>query len=588
MKNSRVRVVARLTFLCWFLFFERAALAQSFSDSFVGRQLLTGTSALITGSNTNATVESFEPQHAGKIGGHSVWISWLAPDDGLVTLSTTNSVFDTLLAVYTLEPGNDPPMQRLQEVAANDDYGTSTISYLQFGANSNQTYQIAVDGFNGLTGDISLQFNFISSTNLQPTVLVRPGDSSLRIGDPLILTIGIVPVESMNLQWYLNGNPLDPTNNNPTLVIPSLQDTNLGFYSVELQLDDDSFFSTPVEIQVNSEGQTNVLARYKIADAAQSGLTQSNSTFAASIRTSSFRAVPAAFTPTPSSSTVVLGYNGTQIFNTTNAIFDTNAPTICGATGGAPYWFSYQAPTNGIMTVDTSGSSFNTLLGVFTYNGTLTSYTNLISVTCDITSGSNGLPSMVQFQTQTSRNYFIVLDGVNGARGIAHLNYALSTGLSPQPPLIASQPRSLVVFQKTPVALSTVARGTAPFAYQWWRSNLKLPQQTNASLLLYNPQSQDSGTYAVVVTNSSGTVTSSPAIVSVISAPLTTLNVASNWFISAFPGTRGFQYSVDSSGSTSIGSWLHLTNAFPDYGGIIWLTNVMKNNNSMFLRVHSP
>ena len=104
---------------------------QDFSDSFAGRELLTGASEFVTGSNTLATVETFEPKHAEKIGGHSVWISWLAPDSGLVTLNTAGSTFDTLLAVYTLDPGNDPPLERLEEIASNDDNGLAKTSLLQ-------------------------------------------------------------------------------------------------------------------------------------------------------------------------------------------------------------------------------------------------------------------------------------------------------------------------------------------------------------------------------------------------------------------------------------------------------------------------
>ena len=121
------------------------AWSQTFTDRFADRQLLTSAAATVTGSNTNATVEPGEPRHAGKVGGHSLWISWQAPGNGLVTLSTAGSSFDTLLAAYRLEPGDDPPLQRLEPVAADDDYGGQVTSQVSFGANAGQTYQIAVD-----------------------------------------------------------------------------------------------------------------------------------------------------------------------------------------------------------------------------------------------------------------------------------------------------------------------------------------------------------------------------------------------------------------------------------------------------------
>ena len=545
-------------------FAGRSAFGQTFTDMFADRQSVTGSALFIYGSNVNATVEPLEPLHAGKVGCHSVWMSWTAPNNGLLMLTTAGSGFDTLLGVYTLRQGTNNPMSRLREVAADDDDNSSYAlsSSLSFGATSNQTYEIAVDGFNGATGNLSLQLTFLSSTNLQPTVLRRPGDQALRIGDPLILSIGIVRVHDMNLTWYLNGNPITDDSASPTLVIPSLQRTNLGFYTVKLQLEDDNFRSTPVEVQVNSEGDQSVLARYKAADADQSGLRRGHGG-------------------------VTLGYNGTQIFNTTNSIRDTNAPSICGAAGGAPYWFAYQAPTNGIMTVDTTGSSFPTLLGVFTYDGTFTNYLQLIAVTCDITNGPNGLPTQIDYVTDNGRNYFIVVDGVNGARGIAHLNYSLTPGFPPLAPLISTQPQSLTVSKQTDVAMSVVAGGTPPMAYQWFLNGSPLKNQTNASLLFGNPRTQDTGAYTVVVTNAVGAVTSSPAWMNVITGPITQVNVASNWMIAGFPAARGYQYVADCCLSGPSSGWYPWTNAFADYGGIVWLTNVI-DKDALFLRVHSP
>jgi hypothetical protein len=547
-----------------------STLAQSFSDMFAGSQLFTGAAATLTGSNINASVEPGEPRHADKIGGHSVWISWQAPANGLVTLSTAGSSFDTLLAVYVLEPGNGSPFPRLEAVAEDDDYGGQETSYVQFGTTANQIYQIAVDGFNGATGNISFQLNFLSSSNLQPTVVSRTGDQALRLGDPLILTLGVIPTTAqLDLQWYLNGNRISDASE-PTLLIPSLQRTNLGLYSLRFELNDDSFFSSTIEIQVNSEGQNQVLARNKIADAALSGLTPNA-------------------TQSGLSGGVVLGYNGTQIFNTTNAVVDTNAPLVCGVPPGAAYWFSYQAPTNGIMTIDTGNSSFATLLAVFTYTGVLTSYTNLVPVACDNNSGGTGTnTSQVSFVTTNGGNYFIVVGGVNGARGIAHLNYSLSAGLPPTPPVLTSSPLPLLASANTAVAFSAVAGGTAPLSYQWWKNNSRLRQQTNASLLFAQPASQDTANYFVVVTNMAGAVTSAPASLTVIGSAVVNLNAASNTLVSAFPGIRGYQYSVDYTAGLAAGVWVHFTNAFPDYGGLIWVTNSTASFGSLLLRVHTP
>jgi len=531
---------------------------------FANRQVLTNVlSATITGSNTNATIEPGEPLHANKIGGHSLWIAWTAPADGLVTLNTAGSTFDTLLATYILDPGR-PVLSRLENIAANDDSGGQETSFLQFGANAGQTYQIAVDGFNGATGDVLLQLSFLASSNLQPTIIGVPADQSLRLGDPLILTINFLPSPNLQFRWFLNGSPVagqDDDSISPTLVIPSLQATNLGFYALKFYLNDDSFFSSSIEIQVNSEGLPKVLAHNKIADAALSGL----------------------------SGGVVLGYNGTQIFNTTNAIVDPNAPQICSVPPGAAYWFSYQAPSSGLMSIDTTNSAFPTLLAVFTYNGPLVSYTNLILVACDNNNGGTGTNfSAVQFPVVAGTNYFIVVGGVNGARGVAHLNYQLTAGVPPIPPALSAQPQSMIVATQTAVMMSVVPTGTGPFFYQWRKNNNVIRQQTNATLLFRSPQSSDGASYSVVVTNYSGAVTSAPALLNVMSTPVIQYDPVSQSLISGFPAIRGFQYSVDYCTNPVWLGWFHWTNAFPDYGGVIWLTNYPASSGFQLQNVHTP
>jgi len=67
-------------------------------------------------------------------------------------VSTLGSDFDTLLAVYT-----GASITSLTPIASSDDAQTRTRgSRVQFTAIASTTYQIAVDGFNGDSGDIRL------------------------------------------------------------------------------------------------------------------------------------------------------------------------------------------------------------------------------------------------------------------------------------------------------------------------------------------------------------------------------------------------------------------------------------------------
>ena len=76
-----------------------------------------------------------------------MWLTWVAPANGIVTFRTTGSSFDTLLAVYT---GNT--LGTLQAVASDDDSGGFFTSAVSFNAAADTPYQIAVDGLGGARG----------------------------------------------------------------------------------------------------------------------------------------------------------------------------------------------------------------------------------------------------------------------------------------------------------------------------------------------------------------------------------------------------------------------------------------------------
>jgi hypothetical protein len=98
--------------------------------------------------------------------------------------------------------------------------------------------------------------------------------------------------------------------------------------------------------------------------------------------------------------------------------------------GGASYWLSYTAPENGVLTLTTDGSSFDTVLAVYRDNGTGSGYASLVSVACDNNSGADGRDSRVVFNVARQSTYYIAIDGVNGATGTAYLKYNLNTAPS--------------------------------------------------------------------------------------------------------------------------------------------------------------
>ena len=124
---------------------------------------------------------------------------------------------------------------------------------------------------------------------------------------------------------------------------------------------------------------------------------------------------------------------------------------------------------------------------------------------------------------------------VNGFRGtideVAIFDKALSAAQIRQifaaaevPPIILAQPQAPPppVYEGMMLSLSVVAdeaSSASPLGYQWTKNGNPLPGQTMAKLMVSSLVTNDSGSYAVVVTNTFGAITSSVVALTVLSGP---------------------------------------------------------------------
>jgi pectin methylesterase-like acyl-CoA thioesterase len=147
--------------------------------------------------------------------------------------------------------------------------------------------------------------------------------------------------------------------------------------------------------------------------------------------------------------------------------------------------------------------------------------------------------------------------------------YGWSPALSPN---ITSQPTNETVNANQPAGFSISATGIPDPTYQWLKNGTNLNGQTSATLAIPNASGFDIGSYEVVVSNGSGSVTSSVVTLNVIpptssptlSAPSVVSGGNVQFTISGAPGSAGFGYRVWASTNIALSpissTWTLLTN----------------------------
>lgn len=446
------------------LLFPQAGRAQPSNDAFANGQSLGGSTGSATGNNFGATKESGEPNHAGNSGGHSVWYRWTASSSTPVTIDTVGSNFDTLLGVYT-----GGSVSSLTTIASNDDIGGNNLSSrVSFTPVAGTTYQIAVDGWGGATGTITLNWNQ-SAQNLPDLIIWGPA-ASPRIATVTFSSSSCAVVEGMvqagtrkllrfstqtrnqgTADLYLGNPATNPQfvyapchghyhfNNYCTYRLlgsdgqPAATGLKIGFCLLDtirwspnapssakytcgnqgiqkgwgdvydssldgqwIDITDVPDGNYTLEMEVNPQrtlaesNYDNNITRIPITLGSAG---PANDNFAAAQGLSG-------------SSASVSGAN-------VNATEETGEPNHAGNAGGHSVWYFWTAPSSRTVTVDTVGSSFNTLLAVYT--GSSVSSLTTVASNDDISSTIN--QSRVAFAPVAGTTYRIAVDGKSGATG---------------------------------------------------------------------------------------------------------------------------------------------------------------------------
>lgn len=264
-----------------------------------------------------------------------------------------------------------------------------------------------------------------------PAITSQPQGITVTNTSPVTFTVRAADDNPITYQWYLNTSTLLNTQTNPTLSFASATTSDDGAYTVVVSDGIGSVTSSPAILTVVNPGSAPTI------------------------------------TQQPQDYIATNGYSATF----------TNV-----ASGTAPLYYQWY---------------FNT-------NTPLAGATNPVLVLTSVTTGQGGYYSVVVTNLYGSATSSAALLTVKTITGIA--------------PTITQQPQDFTVTNGYDASFTNTATGSDPLSYQWYfNTNTLLPDATNAILVVTSVTTAQAGYYTVAVGNSFGSVTSSPAKLTVIS-----------------------------------------------------------------------
>ena len=369
-------------------------------DNFLEAVHLSEASGEYRGTSVGATSETDEPPHGDRAASASVWMKWRAQGSGIATFNTKGSNFDTTLAVYSGET-----LEALQVRAADADLGGYLTSKVRFNAIEDQVYSVVVDGFNGATGDVVLNWQLEVTTAVLPVITVQPQPTTGVVGltAEFIVTLE-VETGDIGYAWYKDEQLL-AGETAKRLVFDEVAMSDAGVYAVQVTSGAESVMSDAAQLVIQFEEnapETEVNTKLDLGSFLTPGPVGGDTgdkeievifggpdllpRLIAKLR--NIEKKPGEFS-----------FSGATVYTTTGAAKDPGEPNHAGNTGGASAWTTFTPTEEGTAKLSTENSDFDTVLAIYKV-GTGSGWDALEEVASDDNGGGDGEDSEVVFDVE--------------------------------------------------------------------------------------------------------------------------------------------------------------------------------------------
>ena len=541
---------------------------------------------------------------------HTTPLASLADNGAVYTLTVSNSVGTVTSNDATLSVNAAPVIATQpasQSVAAGQTvsfgvvaFGSGTLSYqwskngtvISGATTKSYTTPATTSAYNGAvyTVTVSNAYGTVSSSNATltvisgPTVTTHPTNQTVTEGEGQTASFSVVAsgTAPITYQWRKNGIHISGATSSMYTTPAASSADNGAVYSVVVSNSAGTATSNNATLTVNSGPRINTQPASQTVNAGQ---------------TVSFGVT--------AWGTGALSYqwskNGTDISGATSSSYTTPATT--SADNGAVYAalvnnaYGWVYSSNATLTVITAPTVSTQPSSQTVTAGQTASFSVVASGTAPFTyqwrkNGSNivGATSSTYTTPVTSSAdngalYSVVVGNNAGTATSSNANLTVNHS-----PIISIQPGSQTVNAGQTASFGVVATGSATFTYQWTKNGSNISGATASTYTTPATSSADNGAvYRVTVSNAHGTVTSSNATLTVITAPTVstqpsdqtvTAGQTASFSVSA-SGTAPFTYQWRKNGSNISGAtsstYTTPVTSFADHGAVY---SVVVGNNA--------
>lgn len=361
------------------------------NDDFSNATRVPAAGGVFSVANKLATLEAAEPMHGrAPAPAASVWWQWSPANRTRAIVDSAGSSFDTVLAVYT-----NATLQTLREVASVDDSDQKKQGYVIFDAVPGVDYFIAVAGYSARDlGTVHLRVQPFGAPDERPP--------EVAIVSPLS---GFTLIDPASSRVVIAGTAFDPEPDasgveevlvrvNSNLASRAFGTTKWASTNL-LEVGENSIQVVAVDFSRNISPAHALTLYYR-------PLLTPNDLFADSIE--------------------LVGRQGNAKADNSGATVEFGEPLSTRGTEGKSVWWHYRPTSDGLLTLSTEGSSFDTFMALYT--GNRVTNLNWIAENDDAHLGVSF--SAIHQAVKAFETYRIVVDGRGAASGTVNLAYAFT------------------------------------------------------------------------------------------------------------------------------------------------------------------